>query len=213
MDKSILVSGPLVKPIQIGLKTETRRTSGLDLVNENPDDWTVVKENHEDDFFFFSKSEEDLMHRIKCPYGEPGDLLWVRENCYFGKGYDGVPPREIPQFVKFGYAADGPKPDWAGKTRPSIHMPRWVSRISLKLLSVNVERVQDITEVAARLEGVKRGIFLMGTNTEKAEFGLELNYHGSYRDGFRFTICKLNGLEIWDHNYWVWVLKFKLHKL
>ncbi len=91
--------------------------------------------------------------KVKC---QPGDRLWVRETWAAGTIYDGVPPRDINP--------DG-KPGWCGiryaatdsrsgiKDRPSIHMPRWVSRITLLVTGVKVERLQDISEEDARAEG------------------------------------------------------------
>jgi hypothetical protein len=215
MDRPLLVSGPLIKPIQDEIKTETRRTRGLDVINDYPNSWELADVTA-DVFAFKNRSGELLC--IVSPYGMAGDSLWIRENWFVGKSYDNIKPRDLPRPVDMGheinhgFEADGPKPDWAGKTRPSIHMPRWMSRIEIELTGVTVERLHQITEGGAKREGVKAGKFRMGPNTEKGQYQLELNPHGSYVDGFRFTWAQLNGLASWDLNPWVWVLSFKLKK-
>lgn len=89
----------------------------------------------------------------QSPYGQPGDILWVRETFAFGRGYDGLRPGLVPKGVKVTYAADGDKPSWAGRWRPSIHMPRWVSRAILLNKGVRIERIQEIPCHEIRAEG------------------------------------------------------------
>lgn len=210
MDRPILVSGPLIKPIQLGLKTDTRLTRDLDIVNDYPDNWEFVE--MDDDVAVFKHTPGKLGNEyIKSPYGMPGDLLWVRESFYVGRGYDGVKPRDFPSdnYVKRGYMADGPKPDWAGRTVPGIHMPKAFSRLTLKLTGVRVERLHEITEEGAALEGVQRGFVRVDTSGRKNKYSFEANHNGNYLRGFYMTWIELNGRESWYANPWVWVLSFK----
>lgn len=97
---------------------------------------------------------DDRAKAVACnPYGQSGDKLWVRETFAFGRGYDGLRPSLVPQGVKVAFAADGDKPSWAGKWRPSIHMPRWVSRAILLNKGVRIERIQKISGHEIRAEG------------------------------------------------------------
>lgn len=129
----------------------------------------------------------------QCPYGKPGDLLWVRETWAVGNGYDGMPPRSIPQvpFVKRHYAATENRGEllW----RPSIHMPRWMSRITLRITDVRVQRLQDISEDDAHAEGV----------THKEHGG------STAREGFQRLWESINGNGAWAGNPWVWAMTFE----
>lgn len=188
MDNPILVSGPLIEPIQLDLKIETRRTSGLDdipldaeYVGPTDDDPTVHV------FRKMIGANTGALIPVKCRYGAPGGNLWVRENWFVGRGYDEVKPRDLPHipFIRRGYMSEWiTKPFWAGKGRPSIHMPRWLSRFNLTVNNITVERLHDITEDGAIREGVQSV------------------------DGFKRTWIKLNGQDSWDANPWVWVITF-----
>lgn len=215
----MLVSGPLIKPILGGWKTETRRLAGLETVNLAPDLYDMDSMNFKDRsgkwWAVFRHKETGDLVSCKSRYGGLGTTLWVRENFYAGKGYDDMPPRSIPaDIAKVGYMADGDKPDWAGKTRPGIHLPRWLCRIELLNQETYPQRLHAITEKDAINEGVDRGILRDGPNTEKGQFQLELTCKGSpigcFRDGFQYTWMTLNGRASWDINPWVWVIKFTL---
>jgi hypothetical protein len=226
MDRPILISAPLIRPTIERRKILTRRVAGLGHMNEKPDDWVyiggaanmgreleIIDGKQEANFYNPETSEE---HQVLCPYGAPGTKLWVREGWYVSKGYDGRKPRELDGsgHILCGYIADGNKPGWGGRGRAGIHMPRHLSRITLELLKVGVERAHRITEGDAILEGVDRGILRDGPNSEKGQFQLEMSSNGSpigtYRDGFIFTWMTLNGRDSWEKNPWVWRLFFKL---
>jgi hypothetical protein len=136
----------------------------------------------------------------ECPHGKPRDRLWVRETW-------ARPDRRADNLSPWIYAADyaaRPLLRW----KPSIHMPRWASRITLEITDVRVERLQDISEADAIAEGVVRD-FLEG---DKAT--LWRNYATSGT-----TICpvfsyqtlweSINGPGSWDANPWVWTINFK----
>ncbi|MDU9399016.1 hypothetical protein [Pseudomonas sp. zfem003] len=135
-----------------------------------------------------------------CPHGAPGDRLWVRETfATLSAGqYEPVKPAcGYGQEVRF--AATDPLADcdvgvrgypW----RPSIHMPRWASRILLEITAVRVERLQDISDEQALAEGVDQ------TNT---------SIPGYARQRFQDLWESINGAGSWDANPWVWVVEFK----
>jgi len=128
-----------------------------------------------------------------CPYGEAGDRLWVRETW-------------APVTVGYAYAAD---PFWnaspAGRWRPSIHMPRGASRITLEIAAVRVERLQDISESDARAEGI---VALHGGG-----FGLPDGSHFHAVDP-RISYWSLwdaiNGAGAVEANPWAWCVSFSV---
>ena len=169
-----------------------------------------------------------------CPYGIPGDRLWVREtwgvvsNDWDDDGalIDWTPDRPATAIseMPFGkghysghviYAADGSH-EWAGDDdgggeprtawHPSIHMPRIASRILLEIVSVRVERLQDITEADARAEGITDGGC---TNCGNPEPCVCANPAPSARDAFCHLWGQINGPDAWAADPWVWVIEFK----
>jgi len=147
-ERGILMGGPMVRAILDGTKTQTRRPV-------KPPVPLVMRWIEKAKLFAFPGSRLGVMR--KCPFGVPGDRLWVRETwlaavdsfnnddpgvCYRAswdaKDYDGA--------YRFGIPQSAPHFRGAGKTkwRPSIHMPRWASRIDLEVTDVRVQRVQEI---------------------------------------------------------------------
>lgn len=162
----------------------------------------------------------------KFPYGEKGDELWVRETCRAEEledGLDGV--RYLADdFFKSIENSQEAMEDWfhlygyAGKRGakvPSIHMPRWASRIQLKIKNVRVERLQDISEADAKAEGLKYH------NLYKEWGGVEPHpasrpdcpqwrWYTRPKDAFQYLWQFINGEDSWDSNPWVWVVDFSM---
>lgn len=202
----ILFSTPMVKAILDGTKTQTRRVikyPSFGKYKSNESDWDVVVEGSKvfitskDGIVFdtkcgrHSKGMQDRL--IICPYGQVGDTLWVRET-YGVLDYD--------QSLIYKADCDDEGLDVANdllKWRPSIHMPRWASRITLKIKSINVERVQDITEADAIAEGVYSdsgfGIFDISARVLFKSLWNSINSKRGYG---------------WDVNPWVWVIEFEV---
>lgn len=95
----------------------------------------------------------------RCPYGQPGDLLWVRESYRFPRAVDDLKPRDVSKFCLTHYSADDDLegeslPAWAGKLRPSIFLPRWASRLELRITDVAIEPLHAITHEDAIAEGM-----------------------------------------------------------
>ena len=147
---------------------------------------------------------------IACPYGQPGDRLWVRETWQsvpFGphRDWPGCPdlrpqkPSEWNRTAVVIWRADGEMPGpeiWS----PSIHMPRWASRITLEITGVRVERLQDISEDDAAAEGVGPG-YVPNSLGSTTCVGCRPMFARVWRD--------INGPDSWAANPWVWVIEFK----
>lgn len=209
-ERPILFKGPLIRAILEGRKAQTRR-----IVNPQPPagadrhcwfnaplyGWTAQPEPAAD------------WHVVRCPYGVPGDRLWVRETWGLVRFYTdpdtghvdswddwtGPIPRGCPPGRAVMYRADQDldecKYDRGFGWRPSIHMPRWASRILIDVLEVRVERVRDITEADAIAEGspLKSGSY----------------HHATW---FRGLWDEINGRRpgcSWADNPWVFVITFR----
>lgn len=214
-DTPILMSGPLVVPTLAGLKIHSCRPNKLAI----PDDadevffWSTDREPAAKPGLYARKNGPGGWLRFlgPCPYGVPGDRLWVRETWayYGGDEYLYQQHRE-----SVAYRADF-RPTLAegldsipgGRWRPSIHMPRWASRITLEVTGVSVFRVQAITEEIAKREGLVspdeyQDIVDM---SEAAQCGTGT----IYRDAFRRIWIEIYGPESWAANPWVWGIGFK----
>ncbi|WP_130911090.1 hypothetical protein [Pseudomonas sp. Sample_9] len=156
-ERSILFSAPMVRAIPDGRKTVTRRPVKVQPHIDASGNFCVGRPNYGQD----GHGKPVTKHFIKdcCPYGKPGDRLWVRETWVADAQVDAVAPRDLSQGEPIQYPADGAVRQTGcsmitpGKGRPSIHMPRWTSRILLEITNVRVERLQDISEDQAKAEG------------------------------------------------------------
>lgn len=127
-----------------------------------------------------------------CPYGQPGDRLWVRE------AWACTLVAQAPGEEWVVYREGDNRTDYGGPWKPSIHMPRWASRILLEITAVRVERLQDISNDQAIAEGIDThpmGFYGNGCITAGGAF-LELWE-------------SINGDGRWADNPWVWVIEFK----
>lgn len=141
----------------------------------------------------------------KCPYGVVGDHLWVRETCYpyVQKIYSHAGYSESNQCV---YKADGGYLINGAKWKPSIFMPRWASRITLRITDIGVERLQDITEDDAIAEGAKPWKFGVEQTLTSGERGCL----SPYRSGFACLWDEINANRAtWYSNSWVWRVQFE----
>lgn len=217
-ERPILFSDPMVRAILDGRKTQTRRVAPIDDIRLTHHDggilaWSVrFAKPHKRALSSHSggRFSEDEARRViaamYCPYGQPGDRLWVRETWRHIEGgavYDaagGVMDAFEPETK---YRADWPL--YRGRWKPSIHMPRWASRILLGVTGVRVERLQDISEADARAEGAPCVDEVSG---REALFP-DADQAGSWRPGFRVLWESINGEGSWDANPWVWVVEFE----
>lgn len=188
-DRPILFSAPMVRALLDGSKTQTRRVFKA----KNGGVWP-----HKNDI----PGMRQIMRN--CPYGQPGDRLWVRETFADLQG-TGIEHRPISSgpLQRYAFAADT-KPGSHGdearkefgvKWKPSIFMPRTASRITLDITGVRVERLQDISEADAAAEGVS------AKHTADA--------HYTAREAYAVLWGQINGGGSWHLNPWVWVIEFK----
>ncbi|MDG9784684.1 hypothetical protein [Pseudomonas otitidis] len=204
-ERPILFAGPMVRAILSGEKTVTRRVMKPQPTPSNmgghswpcPIHQTMLHVEQE------LQNGEGIWAGLAdsaCPHGTPGDRLWVRETWATDAQVDSIAPRELSQGEPIWYPADdhlrqtGCSMMSRGKCRPSIHMPRWASRILLEITAVRVERLQDISDEQALSEGVDQ------TNT---------SIPGYARQRFQDLWESINGTGSWDANPWVWVVEFK----
>jgi hypothetical protein len=198
-DRPILFSTPMVRALLDGRKSQTRR-----MVKPQPDSSLELKgmifdwqEKAQAEFETPVGYHTGLMYHPLCPYGKVGDLLWVKET----HGTVGFPERAIYRANPADdYQWGAGKPSQGGfRWKPSIFMPRRASRLTLEITDIQVERLQEISEWDARLEG-----------TELPQ------HHEAYSSPHCISFARLwqeiNGYDSWRANPWVWVLSFRVHK-
>lgn len=207
--RPILFSAPMIGALLDGTKTQTRR---------------VVKPAREPNFGAEMAPREIAGDVRKgnfdmCPYGQTGDLLWVRES--FMPAPMEAPP-EVARATRWNiaYAAGGQgivmAPDSYNpmlynyeRWSPSIHMPRWASRLTLRITDVRVDRVQDISEADAIAEGIEQS----GLNNVIGPAAAATLAKGSLAiDRFARLWQSINGPRDlgWYVNPWVWALTFEV---
>ncbi len=228
-ERPILFKAEMVRAILEGRKTQTRR-----IMKPQPEDRHGVTQRitcSSDDKWEAEATEQQW----DFPYGKVGDRLWVREAFDIIDDPVSVDVGDAVILEKFGieddqdaarwgrclkrgkdgerlvadYKSDNPQRmiDIAGKRkwRPSIHMPRWASRIDLEITGIKVERLQDISEANAMAEGVER------LKLSPSEInGMRVHpMTSSYRDAFQSLWKSINGPDSWDENPCVWCVSFK----
>ena len=228
----VLFSGPLVRAILAGRKTQTRRVmklpNGADAPHEvewgaKGSSWVATWEH--DPISPTDHGGEPWSHdeEIRCPYGQPGDRLWVRESYRLPTGQadgarlDKMGPKAIGELaVEAGYSrpwcptkyeadahatAEYNAREWGGwgRYRSARFMPKWASLLTLEVTGIRVERVQEISATDAQAEGVFAG--------DERTSGVTL------RSRFRVLWDSINGKRkgcSWADNPWVWVVEFKV---
>lgn len=227
-ERPILFSGPMVCAILERRKTVTRRPVKPGFPSSVTEVFPYAGAPHA--WMPALPSGEPWYEQVReCPYGRPGDRLWVRETWLEDPEDDGtwaytqymgckgsplsdIPKRfQKPEHCIFRASWDGSALRW----RPSIHMPRWASRILLEITEVRVERLQDgegETDFESRYvaEGIHRIHHGDGEHYYhpfKSEPG-----PGNWADPFdawRELWVSINGGDSWNANPWVWVVEFK----
>ncbi|HIE6477031.1 TPA: hypothetical protein ACXM66_000290 [Serratia marcescens] len=226
-ERPVIFNSEMVRAILDGRKTQTRRVMK---VQPKP------SETRPGDFWFSSKKLESMVHVSDftpgnspiadchlffqehcCPFGQAGDRLWVRETFaafdadwkHPGKPHD-LKDGPWPNIV---YPASVAKiPD--GTCRPSIHMPRWASRITLEITAVRVERLNDISVDDAKAEGVRALENNFGSGPAYCDYLLPnlddtAEWYNRASDSFKSLWKSIYGAESWRANPWVWVIEFK----
>lgn len=213
-DRPILFSAPMVRALLAGTKTQTRRIVKLQpppIVDgvyrpftQEPDNWQGF-------------GRDSLIHWYgRCPYGVPGDTLWVREAHYLTDNGDeeyavfAADPEDVGAHLSAIAAlrAHHPSANWDShaKLRPSIHMPRWASRITLRVTDVRVERLHEISEADAEAEGVREPS--LGEIVWAGFMGMDRDQCPP-RTAYAVLWDEINGARAWLANPWVWAVSFE----
>ena len=195
-ERPVIFNGEMVRAILDGRKTQTRRVM-------KPQPEPCYRGGH----WWPSNAFKTMLHIEEqmqngqggwkglagdaCPFGQVGDRLWVRETWT----PESIDAEEGGYSPDYRATANGQPLD--GRWTPSIHMPRWASRITLEITAVRVERLNDISEEDARAEGVAPSQHII-TPLEAL-----------YRVGFLNLWQSIYGEESWSANPWVWVIEFK----
>ena len=182
-ERGMIFNDEMVRAILGGNKTQTRR---------------IVEEK------FYGRAVAAELLAKHCPYGQPGDRIWVRETYrVHGKATD-VATLVYRASVRNSWTeqthrvpVDVCNKPVSEKWTPSIHMPRWASRILLEITDVRVERLRDMSEADAKAEGASPAMYKI-TPPEAV-----------YRVGFGDIWRSIYGQDNWLSNPWVWVIEFK----
>ena len=213
-ERPIIFSAPMVRAVLEDRKTQTRRimkpqpcfipgpVKPLDIVHEKITGWEWGWRASKHDRFRFNKKHDfqspdryNDFFKSFCPFGQPGDLLWLKESWQVWKEFDHLPPSEIPQDADILYLADRPNMPWDSRRRSPLHMPRHASRITLRITSVRVEPLQDMRLQDYEAEGI---------------VPKDKNYSTDEAiKAFAELWESLHGPGSWDADPWVWVIEFE----
>lgn len=233
--RPILFNAEMVCATLAGRKTQTRR-----IVRDKD---LIVRDHHGKPISDVTPellSEQNGVAQSQCPYGQIGDRLWVRETFWrWGRFYRMHCPAQTGEITNewewhgediIGYVADHPKAapekdkpcenEFTARKIPSIHMPRWASRITLEITDIRVERLQDISEEDAQAEGIscvskdghmyKYGVADSDGFPGNDDFGWKWqDWQLTAKDAFKNLWKSINGEDSWNANPWVWVIEFK----
>ena len=221
-ERGMIFNAEMVRAILDGRKTQTRRVIVPSMrtadtqfeLHQQPDGSWMPMHTFNEGSFDKTGSERP----IKCPFGAVGDRLWVRET-WADVNHEGCPAvayrangevRDLceddgdetdPNLEKYRFAnwypdlMSGTEGTWT----PSIHMPRWASRITLEITGVRVERLSSMTEEDARAEGC------MGGHDSIPGY----MYSATPHEHFHHLWTSIYGEDSWQVNPWVWVVEFK----
>lgn len=225
-ERPLLFRTPMVQGVLDGLKTQTRRTSGLEEVNRYPyqSQFAHLEVTANGELLAFFENADGELGYVECPYGNVGDILWVRETW----------GRFVPEHVidkKYFYKADVKsaegeqyrldyvKAGFPYKYKASIHMPKDACRIRLRITDVRVERIWDISPYDAKAEGIEMkypyfknymsGLFdLLETAHISSDYYHLKNAHAEVLS-FATLWESINGYNSWIENPWVWCISFE----
>lgn len=200
----------MVRSILEGRKTQTRRV----VFNWRTTNYQSIEERDDETMWPWRETEDAQDYWYTCPYGQPGDRLWVRETWMdlLGTGNE----RVTEDRGRCAYRADTPagsygdeaRKDYGLKWRPSIHMPRWASRILLEVTGVRVERLKDISDAGPANDCTAEGVFHCGMEVPTYEQWHGNGFHSSEKWMYRKLWESINGPGSWEANPWVWVIEF-----
>jgi hypothetical protein len=208
--RPILYSGPMVRALLSGAKTQTRRVMSPQPQESFSESYGAGGKSSRRSYGFSWQPRpgdpwiglDSPELAAACPYGVPGDRLWVRESCCLDWSDRPIYRADDPT----GRAARAAGYDREPRWRPSIHMPRWASRITLEITAVRVERVATISDADILAEGIGDYAAGLGLEASTPPRRYRLWEHlwdgvNAGRDGGRYAF----GL-----NPWTWVITFRI---
>ncbi len=238
-ERPILMSAPMVRALLDGTKTVTRRIMNPQPEHLQVHTWkgkTLYDAEHRL-WWWKTHSFENLIDfevgrsqlATLCPYGVAGDRLWVKETWQTAASLDRFSPTQIAEhcqqagyskpWAPLRYLADGHEdnvdtlPDFGGawgKTRVSIHMPRWASRIARDIVKSGPEPLHDITENEARIEGARPFLEVYNHFAPEQQIDGDRVDEKPYRTSFVCLWDEINGdRALFASNPWVWRVEFK----
>ncbi len=215
-ERPILFKPEMVRAYLAGLKTQTRRIMNPQPVEFDADDWGL-HDSQDGDWW----SVGNFVENGWCPYGIPGDRLWVRESWRLGDSNpngltvsryaieDHQRHWRVPSPAELAALSPTAK---SGKGVPSIHMPRWASRIDFPITGIRTERVQDISHHDAIQEGLIEWTDPPRVTT--LHYGLTRAdcWETDPRLAYKRLWIDINGQKSWDENPWIWVVEFPQYR-
>ncbi len=209
-ERGMIFNGEMVRATLDGRKTQTRRP-----IKWKQTRFTEIGEREDGSKWPWSEDAEhacDFWH--PCPFGAVGDRIWVREAFRVHSRATDVATLVYKASERNSWTeqthrvpvAVCNKPATPEKWTPSLHMPRWASRILLEITDVRVERLNGISEEDARAEGIIDGGCLNCGEPEPCGCA---NPEPDATDAFAYLWQSIYGQESWNANPWVWVISFK----
>jgi hypothetical protein len=206
-ERPILFNSEMVRAVLSGQKTQTRRLVKPQPHSEIQD---ITHNNSKSCWFWWQNGL--VGDSFSCPFGDPGDRLWVRETWAWS-GDRTVAESDRVERGEVWYCADPKRTHGGIGWRPSIHMPRWASRITLEITEVRVQRLRDISEEDAKAEGVKpydcpvSRSLMKAVGADRGERALK---PCPYTSGFAKLWDEITQPgDRWADNPWVWAINFK----
>lgn len=199
----ILCSAPMVLSIRAGRKTQTRRIIKKQFLGSKAYPFSP-KPNHDG---LWSDTKDPVTRYFGCPWGVVGDRLYVREKLIHGSPTWLYAADQKPVTLPADHPSVGAMFSWAHHQDrdycPSVHMPRWASRITLEIVKVRVERLQDISEADAIAEGLYQDAKGLWTWSDVYRSG-----SNNPRYSYELLWDLINGHNAWAKNPWVWVIEW-----
>lgn len=214
-ERPIIFSAPMVRALLDGTKTQTRRP----VKPQPPADAPLIYVGRYAPALIDRRGEmypgadvfgaefddgSDGAWCIKCPYGAPGDRLWVKETIRLLPEFKPESEHAVSEFLADGEITKADAWPWKRRVLPSIHMPRGLSRITLEITEVRVQRLHQISDEDAVAEGCLPRPPPRGGTATVASFDMS-----SPIKAFERLWRGINGDDSWFANPWVWALTFK----
>lgn len=204
----MIFNGEMVRAILDGRKTQTRRIMKNQPAGDYPDTPALIR-SADGGFQWYGHYGESSI--FNCPFGAVGDRIWVRETwAEAGAGAPGLKlyRADYPEHVPTHYENVPPVDEirWT----PSIHMPRWASRLTLEITVVRVERLNGISEKDAEAEGIDMEALFDAQDCYDCIADHNMTGRPTATGAFKYLWESIYGEENWQANPWVWVIEFKV---